>query len=153
MKNISSRKVSAFLPTDDPHLQFILTKIKTLDTLNRRMTAYLDSSIQPYCQVANMDRNRLTIIAANGSIATQLRFQIPDLLNQFKQDSLLQKIQTIHCKVLPSLTPLQPSSLPAKKLTSLSLKTAAIIREMAETIEDPTLRAVMEKIARHTNKL
>ena len=148
MTDSTSKRASAFLETENRDLQAILTKVKLLNELNAIVVNYLDENLRNYCQVANINGNQLILIAANGSIATQIRFQSADLIRKFKSHPTLKAIQSIQCKVRPISTP-APDFIP-QKLPPLSPKAAELILEAAQYIEDPTVRAALEKIATNT---
>lgn len=152
MKEYSSKKADIFLETDNRDLQFVFTKLKQLEILNQRVATYLDDNIAKYCQVANLAEKRLTLIVANGSIATQIRFQSLDLLKKFKQDAMLRHIQDIQCKVRPAQTATHTSYRKNKNMPALSQETAEIVSDIAESIEDPALREIMIKIASKIRK-
>ena len=151
MSDSSSKKANRYFQSDNKDLQLLFAKIKELDILNQKIAGYLDPNIRKYCQVANFSGNRLTIVVANGSVATQIRFQTNDLLRQFKQDPLLQTIQDIYCKVRPApISHTAPKvNMPFKKLEDLSPETAEIVWEIAESLEDPKLKEAMQRIAKH----
>ena len=109
----------------------------------------LPENLASYCQVANLVGNRLVLIVANGSIATQIRFLSADLLEKFKQDAILKRIQGIDCKVRPSPSSPKPTNAYQRKMPPLSQETAELVRDMAGSLEDPKLRKIMEKIAGH----
>lgn len=147
VKDFSSKKADNFLETDNRDLQFVFTKLKQLELLNQKVVSYLDDNIAKYCQVANVAEKRLILIVANGSIATQIRFQSLDLLRKFKQDAMLRHIQDIQCKVRPAQAGPLTSYRKLKNMPALSNETAEIVRDIAETIEDSALREVMVRIA------
>lgn len=145
MPKPSSKKANDFIAMDSRELSTVFAKIRLLEDLTRKITPYLDENVRSYCHIANIMSGRLVLIAANGSIATQLRFQTPELLKKFKTDPSLRHIVDIHCKVRPSHNPA-----PAKKnsqMAPLTQATAEIVKGMAESIEDPKLREIMERIA------
>jgi hypothetical protein len=76
----------------------------------------------------------LVLIVANGSVATQLRFQIPDLLKKFKLDPILKRIHDIQCKVRPA-----PSSSRVDKasntMPTLSPESAQIMRDIITMLQ------------------
>jgi hypothetical protein len=155
VRDKNSKKIDDYLQSPNNDLRSLYAKIKVLEDLNQRVTTYLDKNIAEYCQVANLLGNKLVILAANGSIATQLRFQVSDLLRKFKQDPKLRHILKIESKVHPGFsrhTPLQSIPSTAKKMPLLSAGSAEIMNEFAETLEDPKLKAVMKRIAAHTEK-
>lgn len=156
MKQSYSKKASKYLE-DKRHEPFsLLGKLALLQELNKKIAIYLDPSIASACQVASLNGERLVLIVANGSVATQLRFQTDELIKQFKSDpdQRLQRVTNIHCKVYPSLLPasqrLATNSLRSSGLPLLSPETAQLITDLADTLTDPELRAVMQKIATHS---
>jgi hypothetical protein len=143
-----SKKTTAYLDSPDHELKSIFTRIKQLQTLQALVSPYLDDQIRPFCQVANLIGKRLILVVANGSIATQIRFQAVDLLRKFRQDPILAHIQDIQCKVSPTLaTAAHPPARKAVKMSPLSVETAEIVRGIADSLEDPALREIMRKIA------
>lgn len=145
---------SVLLEHGHQDLQFILGKVKKLTELSRLVSTFLDPTMLDQCQVANLAGNRLTMLAANGSVATQLRFQTQDLLRKFKQHPLLRAIQHIDCKVSPvSTQPQLPQRDAApREVQRLSPETAALLQDMAEGLEDVRLKESILNIARHQDK-
>lgn len=153
MSDSFTKKSHQYLKSSQNDLQMIFTKIKALEEINKRVLSYLSADMKKYCQVANFTSKGLIILAANGSVATQLRFQTGELLQKFKSDPILQKYPTIQCKVRPS----SPLSTPSKTTSSrqaakLSSETAGFIRDIANSLEDPKLKAALERIAEHTDE-
>jgi hypothetical protein len=152
MADETSKKADMFLQSDNQDLRALFAKVKQLGDLNQKIIPYLDPSMTDYCQVANLVNGTLILVAANGSIATQIRFQANDLLRKFKQDPTLGNIRAIQCKVrpLPSTTRQQPTT--PTKMAHLSPETASIMRDIADSIDDPKLREAMRRIAGHIKK-
>ena len=149
MSNKSSKKPHDFLQTDNRDLRAVFAKIKAIAELNTQMQPLLDANLRNYCQVANLIGDRLILVAANGSIATQLRFQTAELLTKFKQHPILHTIHAIHCKVRPANLPQSSHTRPIA-MQPLSTSTADIVRDIAKNLSDPKLRAIMERIATRT---
>lgn len=152
MNNIHCKNTRTLLEGDHRDLRFLFRKIKTLEELNIKISACLSPDIRKYCQAVNFINGTLTLLAANGSAATQLRFLAPDLIRQFQKDESLSPIKRIECKVRPPhLTapqlPAQQTSMPL-----LSPQTAVIVKEIASSIKDETLRGIIERIAGRVKK-
>jgi len=153
MDKSSSKKVNRFITHNSHDLQTVYATINKLAALSKKIMVHLDKTITPYCQVANLVNGRLTLVVANGSVATQLRFQINDILRKFQEDPALKHINAIECKVRPvnqlsaRLTPKA-----AKTMPLLSPQTAEIVKTIAESIDDAELREVMERIAERVKK-
>lgn len=138
----------SYIESDTHDLKFIFDKIRALNLIQQKVQAHLDPVLAKYCQVANLAENRLVLLVANGSIATQVRFMTNELLKKFSQDPSLQHVRQIECKVRPIATKVSEKK-PAYQVQPLTPDTAAIVRELAETIEDTTLREIMLRISEH----
>lgn len=143
-------QINDYLQANDKNLQFILTKINQLEKIHQKVASYLSEAIAKQCRVAQVRENTLILIAANSSIAAQLRFQTADLLAKFKQDIVLKHIQEIESKVSPRFLQFmqQTTKNDFKPMQLISRETANVIKEIAESISDPKLKEVMERIAR-----
>lgn len=152
--NTSSKKANTFLLTENRDLKFVFSKIRQLDQLNRHVAVHLDPPIRDYCQAANVIGGKLILIVANGSIATQIRYQTTDLIKKFALDPALHDIRDIHCKVrpAPTSTASRPVYRKSKRMEPISSETSTIINDIAEGIEDPKLREIMQRIAKRTKK-
>lgn len=146
MSTYPHKKAFAFIESDQRDLRFIFSKVAILNTLNSKLINYLDPNMAKYCQVANIIGNKLILIAANGSIATQIRFQANDLIRKFHKDSSLKAITRIECIVRPVI-PSRLTTTSTKSMPLLTRETANIIHETAQLIDDPMLRKTMERIA------
>jgi hypothetical protein len=150
MADTTSKNASDILEADNQNLQFILSKVKQISALNKQFQTHIDPNIAQLCQVANLQNGKLIIVAANGSIATQLRFESVNLLRKFKADPLLESIKQIEAKVRPSV---DTAAAPEKKrgnVKPLAKNTAALVNDIADTLDDPRLKAVLKRIAGHS---
>jgi len=149
MKDEFSKKTDDYLSSSHKELGVLFAKVKVLNEMNEAFLPLVDAGLRPYCQVANLQGDKLVIITANGSVATQIRFQSMDLLRKFKPYPVLEKIRSIHCKVHPGFA--RQSASHAEKAGQtpelLSDETAEMIRKIADSIDDPGLRDAMKRIA------
>ncbi len=148
MSDSFTKKAKNYLKSNQGDLQTVFSKIKALEEINKRVQRYLAPELQKYCQVANFTSYRLVILAANGSIATQVRFLTADLLLAFEKDTVLSKFKEIQCKVRP-VAAQGRTARASRAVTKLSTDTAEIVRDIAESIEDPRLRELLIKISQH----
>lgn len=145
----TSKSALNYLDSPDRDLGAIFSKVKRLKEINTAVLKHLDPNITNYCQVANKMNKKLVLMVSNGAIATQLRFQAPDLLAKFKRDPVLNDIIEIQCKVQPLNTPTQPKT-PKRKVKPLSEVASKSVRDIAESIQDERLREIMLRIAKNT---
>ena len=151
MSQPSSKKIDFILKSEHKNLGFLLAKVRELEALNKRFISYLEPALRDYCRVANQVGPQLVLMVANGSIATHIKLQSLDLIQKFKQDSLLRSIKTIHCKVHPSIQPTRQRTI-SSNIALLSPETAHMIQEIANSLQDAKLKEIMQRIASHTNR-
>tara|TARA_R110000868_G_scaffold208515_5_gene457988 strand:+ start:2054 stop:2530 length:477 start_codon:yes stop_codon:yes gene_type:complete len=153
MKETSTKSVASLLAPNHRDLGTVLSKVKAIQTLNRTIIPLLEPRLQKYCQVANLANGVLVLLTANGSVATELRYATPDLLRKLRESLALKHIREIQCKVRPPTPAVDVerggTRKQAEKKTMLSTETSETLLAMAETIEDPELRATMQRIAAH----
>jgi len=149
MTDNSSKKACDYLQAKNQNLQSILAKVKQLTELNTHFVKYIDPNIAQFCYVANVINDRLIVIAADGSVATQLRFEAMELIRKFKADPLLKNIKHIESKVRPSFAPVKNTVNPRRPMQPMSTHTAELVNDIAETLEDPRLREALKRIAKN----
>lgn len=149
--NESFKKAGVVLQSGNQELKSIINKVNHIERLNQKINVFLPTEFAEYCKVANFSSNKLIIITANSSIATQLRFMAPDIIQKFKKEPLLESIKEIQFKIaMPQVKRYQPRK--KTKVQMLSKETANVIRDFAQSLNDEKLRKIMERIAEHTDE-
>lgn len=151
----SSKKINSFVKPHQRELGPVFTKIRELEAANRALNAHLEPGMAQFCQVANLIAGKLVLLVANGSIATQIRFQMTDIVKKLRKDPALASIQSIECKVRPPATVITSDRydpLPPRYMAALSQETSEAVLEIARSLEDPELRRIMERIAERRAK-
>jgi hypothetical protein len=149
MEKASFKSAHTYLLNKPSELKQVLSKASVLNELNAKLATHLDPAIARYCQVANLRDNKLIVLVANASIAMQLRFQATNLLQHLKKDPRLSMLQDIFPIVRPSTETPRLKNAPAHKLPPLSAASAQAILDSADTLQDPSLKKIMQKIAKH----
>lgn len=70
-------------------LHFIFKNIEKIDLAHSIVHKYLPAELQPYCKVINLRQSILVIEVTDGVWASQLRYQLPDLLNILRKETML----------------------------------------------------------------
>lgn len=144
------KKANSYLESDNKAFRPILCKIKTISTLNQQLKPYLGAHLAAHCEVANIRDHTLILIAANASIATEIRLQAYDLLKRIKQDASLNHINHIQCKVKSYCS--NSYVTPTHCMQPLSETTADVLAMAAESLKDPNLKQIMLRIAKNSGK-
>lgn len=128
-------------------LQSILGKVQELQHYNSLLEKYLDPEVAKNCKVVRFDKNCLFVLVENGNWATQLRFQVPDLMSKLRKYPELSNLSGVICKTRPSPTLLSSYKTQSRTVSFLSHQTADSILKTAKTLTDIRLRKILEKIA------
>lgn len=148
MSQDSQQAISHVLQQDSKVLDFLMVKLKRLQELQNILSGFLDKKLVQHCEVANLENNCLTIITDTALWATQLRFQIADLLGELRKNPELCALREIRCKVRPKKNQKpEPQHDPVQRLSQAAAKN---VLETAKHIKHDSLKLIMEKIAQNT---
>lgn len=126
-------------------LQALFDQAQRLAHLQQLLDGQLEPAAREHCRIASWREGSLLLIISDGHWATRLRYQQRRLQRQLQELPEFTGLQRILFKVQPpSGTPGGPVSRP-----QLSSRAAESIQAVADGIEDPQLRAALERLARH----
>lgn len=126
--------------------QSLMERLSTLQKLNALLSQCLPADLAAHCQVVKYEKNCLIVLVTSASWATQLRFQLPELLPKLRQHALLAQLNGIVSKVRPYDYTAQDNE-SFRHVKPLSAETATTVKAITSTIQDERLRKIMEKIA------
>lgn len=153
MKDTPTKSAASYLKPGKNDLLTVLSKAQAIDRLNKIFKPLVDAKYRQYCQVANLTNGVMTVLTANGSVASQLRYHAKELIQALHKDPALSHIREIQFKVRPKQAPIMDrpvdKSKERKPAKPLSNNAAQLLLDMASTIEDEKLRTIMERIAKH----
>ena len=129
-------------------LRALFSAAQRLGRLQALVEAQLEPPAREHCQVASWSESRLLLVTSNGHWATRLHYQqrrLQRLLQVLPEFAGLEKIQI---KVRP------PSGQVAYEANRVELSEAAAdsLCSAAEGIDDPKLRAALERLARNARR-
>ena len=115
--------------------------IEQLGKLQTKLHGYLEPPLNEHVIIADYKQKTLVFHADSAAWATKLRYRTPEILGLFKDD--LPGIRTIRIKNPPVETRVQTT----RRAAGASAETVDGIRQVADRITDPPLRAVLLRIA------
>jgi hypothetical protein len=126
-------KISQFLQPE------ILAKVSSLRNMSLKLHSILPAQFVSQCQIADFSEQQLIIATTSSMWSHQLRYYIPQIQQNFKQ-------QSIRILVTPELADLnlQPEIKAPKHLDNQS---ADIIDQSAKSIEDPSIKEALTKLS------
>jgi len=135
----STTLVSHLLQQSDGALGKLNAKVQSLSSLNNLLKQYLGEQSAPYYQLSFYHTGILTILAENAAFATQLRYQVPNLLSQLRKNPTWAGLRSIQVKVSPIFHEQQQQLAPkpvAEKPYPLSKESAQTLLALATSLQD-----------------
>lgn len=116
-----------------------------LESLNLKLQRYLPESLINHCSVGSFTGGRLVIVVTESIFITELRYLLPTLRNQLRQDAGLYQLISIKIQVVLAI----PKKLEQPQLTlrTLSNQTRDDLREAAGLCAYPPLKNVLLALA------
>lgn len=139
-------KQSKSLLTDITPIKQLMLKASYLNRLQQCVNLYLSKIMQENCSVASFQNNTLTLLAHNAQWATRLRYQQNKLKQQLQNHREFNSIEKIIIKVMPPL----PTHTQTAHHRTISMKSAKILTETADSIKHSTLKEALARLAKHT---
>src|SRR5437763_77790 len=99
MDNTNATPLKQLFQTEHSALERIFRKVQQLQQLDTLFRQYLQPHLAKHCVVANYYTDKLVVLAANASVATQVRFSSADILPRLRKHPLLKDIKSVECKV------------------------------------------------------
>ncbi len=126
-------------------LRLLLNQAERLEHLQRLLESQLQPAAREHCHVASWRDGTLLLVVTDGHWATRLRYQQKRLLATLQAMEAFGNLRRILYKVQPPLVPAKRGGHAAE----LSNSAAESLRDTAEGITDPKLRAALERLAAH----
>lgn len=141
-------RAPATLLRETKTLRALFGEAQRLDRLQQLLESQLQPAARPHCRLAALRDDCLLLVVTDGQWATHLRYQQKRLLRQLRTLKEFANLSKILLKV-------QPGSSPAARdhpQPTLSANAADTLRTAASGIDDPQLRAALERLASHTTR-
>jgi len=126
-------------------LRLLLNQAERLEHLQRLLESQLQPAAREHCHVASWRDGVLLLVVTDGHWATRLRYQQKRLMRELQAMEAFGNLRRILYKVQPPLVPVKRG----RHSAELSPNAAESIRDSAEGITDPKLRAALERLAKH----
>lgn len=129
------------------HMGKIAQHCEFLRVVTEKLRAALPDNIRGHVTVANLERGHLVLHVDSATWATQLRFMQEQIMQIWKQQKWgYVEPQKISIRIQTAL-PLPHSTPPL-----LSAHNAALLQEVAKGVQQPELRAALQRLAQHRKR-
>lgn len=115
--------------TANKTLTKLINKTSSLQNLTQLFQNILDNDLSKHCQIAQKNKNTLTIIVNNAAWATNLRYAIPDILKLLRTQPEFKNIQDIRYRIKSHSEMPEPPPPPPKN--PIAIQNARILKEFA----------------------
>jgi hypothetical protein len=123
-------------------------RLQKLQTLIKQI---LPPEIAAHCQAVSFANSCLLLEVSNSSIATLLRYHIPTLLTQIRQQEEFASIASIKQQIKPVTATVLPDKKPKARVHVYSKTTQTLLTHLAERIPFEPLKQALLKLADHGN--
>jgi len=127
-------------------LDNLIRRSKQLRGLSSLVSELLGPDLAAHCQLANIEGNTLILLVASTAWATRVRYQIPQLLQNFTRCEQLSHLTDIKVRISAQAT--APVEEPPKRRASMSKEAAFCLRHCAESISDNRLSTALQHLAK-----
>lgn len=128
----------------DSHMKWLTTRARQLDRLDHLLQACLPSPFSGRCRLANVIGQVVVIHTTDAACASLLRFQATTVCSTLSAH-LPEPVTRLEVKVRPPGYS-QPASL--DKASPPSAQSAALINQVADSLEDGPLKSALDRLAR-----
>ncbi len=139
---MSSNNIGSLLRRN-PGLQRLQAHAVKIRRIQALLNSHLPEQLNAHYQVAALEQGVLTLHTDSPAWAAKLRFLTGNLLNIVRDSGIPEPISTIRVKARPPVTKPQDTG----QRPRLSPQTTRFLRDMADTIEDPELRASLLRLS------
>ena len=127
----------------------MLERARKLARLERAVLQCLPAELGAHCNVVNLKNEILVLATPSPAWAGRLRFAVPDLLKQLKCQFSLE-IARAELKIQPERIENQPVKKPGMRL---SMASATLLAQTAQSIKHPPLREALYRLAAKTREI
>jgi len=127
----------------------VMKRVAAIQKIDQVFKTLIDQELANHCQVANYRNGQVIIEVESAAWATLLRFQLPTLLSEMRQQGLA-SVASLDYYILT-----RPTEKPVKKLSvakNLNPENAQYLQDIAAGMTDSKLKEALEKLSRHAQK-
>ncbi|MDQ7048566.1 MAG: DUF721 domain-containing protein [Enterobacterales bacterium] len=89
MTSKKPQTISHLLNHPKGDVQALLDQLKRIEAINQCLPNLLGSALSQHCRISNIRKNILVLAVDSPAWANKLRFKLPQLLDQFRQQGFI----------------------------------------------------------------
>jgi predicted nucleic acid-binding Zn ribbon protein len=127
-------------------------QLDDLAVLQGRWHALVGEPMAAHSEPTHYEAGRLTVAADGPAWASRVRQQQAGLLQALRAESAFEALREIKVLVQPTRSVAAPSVAPPRSPSRLSQSAARLVRGVAESVDDPQLRAALKRLSHLDDK-
>ncbi len=131
-------------------LQQILQQAQRLQALNELVQQFLQPQMRVHCRVANYQQGSMVLAADNASVATLLRYDLPNILQKIRQTDGFAGLANIKVHVSKLHAPAKQAASHSRD-QQLSNYGTQCIQQLASSLQDSDLREALQRLGKQKN--
>lgn len=145
-----TKTINHILQNDDSLLGQLIHRAKALDALDKMLQTILGATLQDRFKVGGYEKGILTLLTDNSATATQMRYQVPEILSTLRKSPEWAGLISIKIKVhqhwhaFQTPAPEQPTS-PTPQQPFLSEASKQTLQSLMESLSEDPNNAVIVK--------
>ncbi|VEG91311.1 DUF721 domain-containing protein [Legionella spiritensis] len=125
----------------------ICQKTVQLGALNDRLHAYLKPHLRDYCMAGSFNKGCLVITITNPALATELRYELPDIREKLRKEAGLYQLSSIQIKIMDSQERMSYHPPESASRPTLSTTARQTILKAEQLCNYPPLKQALAKLA------
>lgn len=126
-------------------LKGLYARAKNIERLQALLDMLLEPAAREHCRIASLRDGVLRLTVSDSHWATRMRYQQKRLIRQLQAFNEFATLTKIHCKVQPVVVKKPPALNPMRR----SAVAAQALKDTADQVNDPSLKAALERLAHH----
>jgi hypothetical protein len=148
-RNNKTLPISKLLQNKHYPIADLCNKATSIQKVNQKLKKCLDPSLHNHFELANIKTDVATLLVSSSSWATRLRYNIPTILDALNNQLNFTSVKTIRIKVKKTVS---TNTVLNKKPIPLSKKSAQLLADVANNLNDAELRACILKLSKNYHK-
>jgi len=144
------------LENGDTQLGKLIAKVRDIEALHHTLQKILDPTLAPHCHIGHYQSGILTIFSENAAWATQLRYQVPEIITKLRSFPEWAGLCSIQIKVqtegYQKITEPAPASPPPTLSEHSASQLQALADQLKQQVETEHLAASVENLVKQTRQ-
>lgn len=144
----SAKPIYKYLARQNSRVVDLVTYGRTMNRIKKALKPHINQRIGDEFQVSTISGNEVTLLVYSAELASRLRFQSANLLQQIRTLESCKLLNKINIRVRPKIADGNAKKASKQKSVLIPSRTGKQhLTSLAENIDDPALKASLQRLA------